>query len=91
MNSWNTHNATTVETIDKDFKKLNRLACLNKVTNARGAKSFRQDLDYKLVKKYEKRPYGMENAQLVSKRSAQDLGYGRQNRPSTPVKAVIEG
>jgi len=55
-----------VETIDKDFKKLNRLACLNKVTNARGTKTFRQDLDYKLVKKYEKRPYGMENAPLVS-------------------------
>ena len=66
---------------------MNRLAIINKVTNARDSKSYRNEIDFKLIKKYENRPQCSRDLQL----SARTNPFGVANRPSTPIKNVLEG
>ena len=71
----------------QDYRKVNRLALKNKVTDAKGLKNFRKDHDFKLIDRYESRPKGNKDitSELVEKK------FGKPNRPSTPIKGVICG
>lgn len=39
--SWHQHEQTPVQELKPDYKRMNKIAILNKVTSARAAKSFR--------------------------------------------------
>ena len=71
----------------QDYRKVNRLALKNKVTDAKGLKNFRKDHDFKLIDRYESRPKGNKDitSELAEKK------FGKPNRPSTPIKGVICG
>lgn len=71
----------------QDFRKLNRLAATNGVTNAGQLKEWRASNDVKLV------PKGPEGALpcVIPSDVIASFAYGRKSRPSTPIHSVIGG
>lgn len=67
---------------DKDFKAINKLAIKNKATCASTQYTFRQSVDVRL-----KQPFRNTGIYLPE----EEFTYGRANRPSTPIKAVVSG
>ena len=70
---------------DKDFAALNRLAIKNKATTSRGQYDFRQTVNARLKDSNNRRDFG--SCLPLDDNQA----YGTANRPSTPIKAVVEG
>ena len=87
VSSWNDHTQTVVENQIQDYRKVNKLALKNKVTDAKGLKDFRKDHDFKKVERYETRPIGNRDI----KNELATKSFGKPNRPSTPIKGVICG
>ena len=85
LTNWTFHQQTRVKENDKDFKELNRLAIKNKATTSDKQYSFRQQVNARLrdpksrLEIDVKYPFG------------EDTRFGTANRPSTPIKAVVEG
>ena len=55
------------------------------MTDAKGLANFRKDHDFKLKERYESKPIGNKDIKddLVAK------NFGKPNRPSTPIKGII--
>ncbi len=79
---WSLHNRSIKGRPDKDFKALNKLSIREKATNAHTQYSFRQNIDVRL-----KEPTKDKGIYLPE----EEFTYGRANRPSTPMKAVVSG
>lgn len=79
---WSLHNRSVKGLPDKDFKVLNKVSIKEKATNAHTQYSFRQSIDIRL-----KEPAKDKGLYLPE----EEFTYGRGNRPSTPMKAVMSG
>ena len=85
LTNWTAHNMSLKQQGDKDYAALNRLALKGKATTSDKQYSFRQTV----------------NARLKDPLNRKDLNthfpfddnstFGTANRPSTPIKAVVEG
>jgi len=64
---------------------LNRLAIKNRATTPRKQYDFRQTVNARL------RDPGYRRDVLVQLPVDENTAYGTANRPSTPIKAVVEG
>ena len=67
---------------DKDFKQLNKMSVSSKATTCQSQYSFRKTMDLRL-----KPPSQQPGIYLPE----EEFTYGRANRPSTPIKAVMGG
>lgn len=85
LTNWTFHNQSLKQQADKDFAALNRLAIKNKVTNCREQYDFRQTVNARLRDPLHRREYG------AGINIDENQAYGNPNRPSTPIKAVVEG
>ena len=79
---WKLHKQTIKGLPDKDFKTLNKYSLRSKACTANTQYSFRQQFDVRL-----KDPLRVTGITLPH----EDFVYGKANRPSTPVKAVVGG
>ena len=87
VSSWNNHKASVVENSIQDYCRVNKLALKNKVTDAKALKEFRKENEVIKVEKYITKPIG--NKDIASKLVLKS--FGKANRPSTPIKGVIQG
>ena len=79
---WSLHDRSQKGLPDKDFKSLNKLSVKEKATCARTQYTFRQNVDVRL-----REPVKDKGIYLPE----EEFTYGRGNRPSTPMKAVMSG
>jgi Domain of unknown function (DUF4483) len=86
LTNWTFHQQTKKAEGDKDFAALNRLAIKNKATTSRGQYDFRQTVNARLKDPKSRRDY-VQSTAVIDESTA----YGTANRPSTPIKAVVEG
>ena len=85
MSSWNEAKLTVIESETQNFRKVNKIALKNKVTDAKGLKDFKKDIDVKKVDRYDTRPKLNKD---ITDRLVKNT-FGKPNRPSTPVKGII--
>ena len=85
LTNWTFHNQSKRSDGDKDYAALNRLAIKNKATTCRGQYDFRQTVNARLKDPNQRRDYGSVYP------TDEQQSYGTANRPSTPIKAVVEG
>jgi hypothetical protein len=78
ITSWQSHRSSSVAKADKDFKRLNALSVSEKVCTSSEQYKFRQNADVR-----------MKSAQSKSRAGVPDMTFGSENRPSTPMKAVL--
>lgn len=67
---------------DRDFKALNKVSIQQKAVNAHTQYSFRQQVDIRLKEPQRQRGIVLPEEEFI---------YGKANRPSTPIKAVVSG
>ena len=67
---------------DRDFKQLNRLSIKDKAVTCHTQYNFRQFTDARLKEKVRDKGIVLPEEEFT---------YGKGNRPSTPVKAVVQG
>jgi len=67
---------------------MNKLACKEKVTNAKALGEFRNENDIKKIARYESRPTGKQTFRDIK---TADVVFGRPNRATTPIKGIITG
>lgn len=75
---------------DKDFKRLNKIATAKKVTTCIDQYKLRKHLDSSIRIKAPGESSMRKTFADITPRQAEN-GYGRPNRPSTPMKAVMSG
>ncbi len=85
VSSWNVAKLTVRDSAEQDFRKVNKIALKNNVTDAKGLKDFKKDLDIKKVDRYDTRP--KLNKDITDKLVKNT--FGKPNRPGTPVKGII--
>ena len=78
LSVWTSHKSSTVPKADKDFKKLNALSVSEKACTSSSQSKFRKMTDIRL-----------KTSQGRQRDSVPDIIFGTENRPSTPMKAVI--
>lgn len=78
LTQWQSHRSSSVPRQDKDFKKLNVLSVYEGVFTASGQTKFRKNNDIHI-----QTPISKRNPDTP------DMTFGTENRPSTPIKAVI--
>lgn len=78
LTNWQVHRSSSVPKQDKDFKKLNALSVYEGVHTASGQSKFRKNNEIHFQKITNKRITPNPN-----------ITFGTENRPSTPIKAVI--
>ena len=66
---------------------MNKLACQQKVTDARHLANFRNEHSIALVSKHHSKPSGSQVFRET--RTADGMTFGRKNRATTPVKSII--
>ena len=86
LTNWTFHQQTQKKSTDKDFKELNRAAIKNKATTSDQQYNFRQSVNLRL-----KDPAQRRELQLSIGKFDENTRFGTANRPSTPIKAVVEG
>lgn len=86
LTNWTPHQQTFKKQTDKDFKELNRLAIKNNATTSDQQYNFRQQVNARL--KDPRRDLQSGQSQF---RFDENSRFGTANRPSTPIKAVVEG
>lgn len=79
---WSLHQRSMKGLPDKDFKSLNKVSISQKAVNSQTQYRFRQQIDIRLKEPKRQGPMYLPEEEFT---------YGRQNRPSTPVKAVVSG
>lgn len=75
---WDLPKPSKVPKGDKDFKKLNALSVTEKACTPSQQTLFRKTTDIRL-----------KTAQSKTRNAVPDIVFGNENRPSTPIKAVI--
>lgn len=85
LTNWTAHQQSQKSIGDKDFSALNKLSIKNKATTPRKMYDFRQTVNARL-----KDPRERHNPYL-NVTVDESTTYGTANRPSTPIKAVVEG
>ena len=85
LTNWTFHQQTKTNKTDKDFKELNRLAIKNKATTSDKQYNFRQQVNARLKDPASRRDLDIKYP------FGEDTRFGNANRPSTPIKAVVEG
>jgi Domain of unknown function (DUF4483) len=78
ISSWAEHKSTSIKKSDKDFKKLNILSTVEGACTASKQSKFRQNNNLRL-----------KSATQKYKFKVPDIVFGIENKPSTPIKAVI--
>ena len=84
LTNWTAQLQSQKQAGDKDFATLNRLAIKQGATTCSGQYNFRQQVNARLR---DPRQRGRDHIAVPS----DDSTYGTANRPSTPIKAVVEG
>eukprot|EP00347_Sterkiella_histriomuscorum_P018400 403345649 len=79
---WSLHQRSMKGLPDKDFKTLNKASIYNKAVTCQTQYNFRQNVDIRLKEPRRQGPMYLPQEEFT---------YGRQNRPSTPIKAVVSG
>ena len=78
VSSWNVHKSSTTPRPEKDFKKLNIASIAKRVYNSPQQSKFRLNTDIRLKSPSPK-------AKII----VPNLVFGSENKPSTPIKAVL--
>lgn len=78
LKQWDLPRPSKVPKLDKDFKKLNALSVTEKACTPSEVSKFRKTTEIRL-----------KTAQSKSRPVVPDIIFGNENRPSTPIKAVI--
>ena len=78
LGTWTSHKTSAVPKPDKDFKKLNALSVAEKACTSSSQSKFRKSTDIRL-----------KTASGRPRDAVPDMIFGTENRPSTPMKAVI--
>ena len=80
--------ATSQKTYDKDFMRLNKIATRNKVTTCQQQSQLRNAMgDY--VRLRDPHASAMRSSQRGPVRAYEHDYFGKANRPSTPIKDVV--
>jgi hypothetical protein len=87
LTNWTPHQQSKISQNDKDFKQLNRLAIKNKATTSDKQYNFRQQVNARLRDPASRRDLETN----FHHNFTEDTRFGTANRPSTPIKAVVEG
>ena len=84
LTNWTVHQQSRQKVGDKDFSKLNKMALSHKATTPRKQYDFRKSVNARL-----KDPLSRGAIQHLV--LSENAVFGQPNRPSTPIKAVVEG
>jgi Domain of unknown function (DUF4483) len=82
LSYWEEHKPTKEIKVKKDYNKLNKLGVLSKITKPKQVKSFR-DKNNIIFKTFKRK---IDKSMHIYK----GITYGISNRPSTPIKNVVE-
>ena len=87
---WVTHKQSTKGgPLDHDFKKLNKIATKHRVTTCQGQYNMRKSVDVRLRDPRETIRHGKVAPNEMNEYLQDDFYFGKANRPSTPVKDVV--
>lgn len=78
ISSWAVHSSSKVPAADKDFRKLNALSITEGACTSATQRKFRNTVNVRI-----------KSASQKGKISVPDMTFGVENRPSTPIKAVV--
>ena len=78
ISCWQSHRSSSVAKADKDFQKLNALSVSEKACTSSQQYKFRKNFDVRI-----------QSAHVKNRQGVPDITYGNENRPSTPMKAVL--
>ena len=87
LSNWTSHKQTNQGQLDKDFAALNRLALQQKATTSDKQYDFRKTVNARLKDPRQRKDLVIITAGPVDENTT----YGTANKPSTPIKAVVEG
>lgn len=83
ISSWQTHQPTKDSQSNKDYSKLNKLGVVNKITDPKQVKQFREKHDVHVKKLKGK-------LEVSQKPIHDDFVFGIKNKPSTPIKNLVQ-
>jgi hypothetical protein len=85
LTNWTAHQQSKKAPNDKNFSMLNKLAINSKATTPRKQYDFRQSVNVRLRDAQHRREF------IPQISADENTAFGNPNRPSTPIKAVVEG